>query len=85
MVQLTLTEAASILDPPMSEHQLRIIIRALNHPALRPVGRRRNGHAGRPAATYDSTKLHQLHGDLASWLEPQRLPVPGTHQRRKTA
>jgi hypothetical protein len=65
MVALTLQEACEVLDPPMSETQLRIIVRAL---AIQPTGARRSGQAGRPTATYQADELHRLHGALAPWL-----------------
>jgi len=74
VVQLTLQEACAVLDPPMSEPQLRIIIRAL---AIQPTGRRHNGQAGRPIDTFEAAELMRLHGALTPWLKPLpacRLP-----------
>lgn len=80
MVALTLTEAASVLEPPITEHQLRIIIRAL---AIQPVGNRYSGQAGRPQATYDATELTRLAGALAPWLETSDgLRQANWYQRR---
>ena len=62
---LTLTEAASILQPPITEPQLRAIIRALR---IQPAGSRRNGHPGKPHATYTWTEISQLHHALTPWL-----------------
>jgi hypothetical protein len=60
-VTLTLAEAAAILDPPVTERQLRAIITALG---WQPDGHRRNGRAGRPAPTYSATRLMELHTAL---------------------
>jgi hypothetical protein len=64
-VTLTLAEAAQVLDPPVSERQLRAIVGALG---WRPCGHRRTGQAGRPAARYDAGELMKLHAALAPWL-----------------
>lgn len=76
-VQLTLTEAASILEPPISEPQLRLIVRAL---AIQPSGHRRTGQAGRPTEEFDSAEIMRLHGALSPWLQP--LGVRCLSQRR---
>lgn len=60
-VALTLAEAATLLDPPMSEHQLRVIVRALR---WRPAGTRPSGRAGHPPLTYDAARLMALHRAL---------------------
>ena len=62
---LTLAEAAQILNPPMTERQLRQIITALG---WQPAGNRPNGKRGRPAATYPWTDITQLHAALVPWL-----------------
>jgi hypothetical protein len=59
---LTLAEAATLLDPPMAERQLRAIVTAL---AWQPAGYRRTGRAGRPAPAYDATMLLRLGAALA--------------------
>ena len=59
---LTLAEAAAILQPPLSERQLRAIVTAL---AWQPAAYRRTGHAGRPAPAYDATMLLRLGAALA--------------------
>ena len=64
-VTLTLAEAAMVLDPPVSERQLRAIVAALHR---EPSGHRRNGRAGRPAARYDAAEIMKLHAALAPWL-----------------
>jgi hypothetical protein len=61
-VALTLAEASQVLDPPMSEHQLRAIVTALR---WEPAGYRHTGRAGRPAPAYDATRLLELHAALA--------------------
>jgi len=60
-VTLTLAEAAAILDPPVTERQLRAIITALG---WQPDGQRRTGKPGNPALTYSSKALMELHAAL---------------------
>src|SRR5258708_787112 len=79
---LTLAEAAQLLDPPMTERQLRMIIRALGIP---PAGTRPSGHRGRPILTYRWSELAGLHQALVPWLEltyPKRRTtvLPGTQR-----
>jgi hypothetical protein len=64
-ITLTLAEASQVLDPPMSEQQLRAIVTALG---WLPHGVRHTGRAGRPTAAYDATRLLQLHAALAPFL-----------------
>src|SRR5258706_12879210 len=64
-VPVTLAEAATLLDPQISERQLRMIIRALRIP---PAGTRPNGYRGRPQHTYPWAELTQLHAALVPWL-----------------
>lgn len=64
-VTLTLAEAATMLDPPVSERQLRAIVAALR---WQPSGVRYTGRAGRPAPRYDAAELMRLHAALAPWL-----------------
>ncbi len=59
---LTLAEAAAILQPPLTERQLRAIVTAL---AWQPSGHRRTGRAGRPAPAYDAAMLLRLGAALA--------------------
>lgn len=66
-VDLTITEAVAAFDPPVSEDRLRLLVRAM---AVQPCGQRRNGHAGRPEATYDARVLMKLHALLVRPLEP---------------
>lgn len=65
MVELTIAEATQLLEPPIGERQLAEIIRALR---IKPAGKRRTGHVGRPADTYDWTTITELHNDIARWL-----------------
>lgn len=60
-VALTLAEAAAVLDPPITERQLRAIIRELG---WKPETHRHTGCAGRPAPAYDATRLLRLHAAL---------------------
>ncbi len=64
---LTLAEAATLLDPPLTERQLRQIVTALR---WQPADHRHNGRmsGGRPAAAYDAIELMKLHAALAPWL-----------------
>jgi hypothetical protein len=67
-VTLTLAEAAQVLDPPMTEQQLRQIVRALG---WEPGGERGNGHPGRPGrqkATFDAAEILRLHAALVPFL-----------------
>src|SRR5258707_13853034 len=63
---LTLTEAATILQPPMTERQLRHIVTALGWP---PAGWRHTGRSGRPAPTYPWHDLTGLHPAQAPSLQ----------------
>lgn len=68
-MEFTLREAAQVLDPPVTEWQLRQLVTALR---VQPAGRRRTGHAGRPVSTYDYAELAKLHEVLVPFL-----PIPG--------
>jgi hypothetical protein len=61
----TLGEASQVLDPPVSERQLRQIVTALG---WKPDGWRRTGHRGHPFPTYDATELLRLHAALVPFL-----------------
>ena len=65
-VALTLSEAADILEPRVSERQLRDLVRALG---LQPVGYRQTGKRGHPVATYDAGALMRIHGALVPFLQ----------------
>jgi hypothetical protein len=62
---LTLAEAAQVLEPPISERQLRQIITALG---WQPTGSRRNGRPGHPHPTYPAARLMKLHAALAPFV-----------------
>ena len=68
-VALTLAEASTLLDPPMTERQLREIVRALR---WQPAGTRRTGRAGHPTLAYDSADILRLHAALVPWLLDNR-------------
>ena len=62
---LTLAEAATILEPAMTEAQLRAIVTALR---WQPDGYRSNGRPGHPWPTYNAEQIMKLHGALSPWL-----------------
>ena len=62
---LTLAEAATILNPPITERDLRAIVRALH---WQPTGHRSNGRPGHPWPLYDAEQIMKLHGALSPWL-----------------
>ncbi len=64
-VALTLAEAAQVLDPPVTEAQLRAIVRALG---WQPDDWRRTGKPGRPVPAYDSADLMRLHAALTPFM-----------------
>jgi hypothetical protein len=64
-VAFTLAEAATILDPPMTEQQLREIVHALR---WKPDGWRRTGRRGHPFPTYDAQQLLRLHAAVVPFL-----------------
>jgi hypothetical protein len=68
-VTLTIAEAATILDPPLSERQLRAIIRELR---WQPAGQKRTGRPGHPEPTYDWADISRLHTAL--------IPLMGQHE-----
>jgi hypothetical protein len=65
-VTLTLAEAAQVLDPPLSERQLRDIVRAL---CWEPDTVRRTGRPGKPVAAYDAARLMKLHAALIPFAQ----------------
>lgn len=66
-VTLTISEAVTVLHPPLSERQLRMIVRALG---WAPAGWRHPGSGrGHPVATYPAGELFRLHAALRPWLE----------------
>lgn len=74
-VTLTLAETAGLLTPPMSERQLRQVVRALR---IRPAGWHHPGSGrGHPVARYDAGLLFRLHAALVPFLqaEDERLTV----------
>ena len=64
-VTLTLAEAAMVLDPPVSEQQLRAMVTALG---WQPHGVRHTGRAGRPLPEYPATRLLELHAAMVPFL-----------------
>jgi hypothetical protein len=72
-VTLTIAEAAAVLDPPMTEDQLRAIVTALG---WKPHGARHTGRAGRPTAAYDATRLMQMHAAIAPFIDINVVKCP---------
>ncbi len=70
-VALTLGEAAQVLDPPVTEQQLRSIVTALR---WQPRGWRRTGRPGHPAPLYETAELMQLHAALTPFMRHPELP-----------
>jgi hypothetical protein len=64
-VTLTLAEAATILDPPLTEAQLREIVHALR---WKPAGHRHTGKRGHPTATYPAQDILGLHAALVPFF-----------------
>lgn len=69
-VTLTLAEAAMVLDPPVSEQQLRQIVTALG---WQPHGWRPRNGRGHPWPEYDATQLIRLHAALLPFLPLEAL------------
>ena len=65
-VAVTVADAVTMLNPPMTGRQLRDILRALTIP---PCGRRWTGGMGRPADLYDWGEITRLHEAIAPWLD----------------
>jgi hypothetical protein len=62
---LTLSEAASVLEPAITEHQLRAIITALR---WQPDGHRHTGRPGHPHPVYDAARIMRLHAALLPFI-----------------
>jgi hypothetical protein len=65
---LSIPEAAQILEPVLTTEQWRYLVRIAAAAGLRPVGRRHTGEAGRPFPTYPANVLIRLHGGVAPVL-----------------
>jgi hypothetical protein len=65
----TLAEAATVLDPPMTERQLYAIVHALG---WQPAGKRYTGHGGHPRHTYEAAEIMALHAAIAPFLATAR-------------
>ena len=63
----TLSEAAQVLNPPLSERQLRAIVSALG---WQPDGHRHTGRRGHPHPTYNVTRVLELHAALVPFMGP---------------
>jgi hypothetical protein len=64
-VALTLAEAAMVLDPPVTEQQLRQIVTALG---WKPSGWRRRPTRGHPFPEYSAEQILKLHAALVPFL-----------------
>jgi hypothetical protein len=62
---LTLAEASAVLDPPISERQLRQIVTALQWV---PCDYRRTGRPGHPHPAYDAAEIMKLHSALIPFM-----------------
>jgi hypothetical protein len=65
-VAFTLREAATVLNPPVTERQLRAIVTALG---WKPVSHRHTGRDGRPPACYPAERILQLHAAIVPFLD----------------
>ncbi len=64
-ITFTIAEAVTILNPPMTERQLRQIIGALG---WKPAGYRHDGRPGHPHPVYDSARIMGLHAALLPFM-----------------
>lgn len=62
---MTLPELATVLDPPMTEDQLRSVVLLLG---IKAAGTRQTGTRGRPRPAYDVREIMQVHAVLAPFL-----------------
>ncbi len=64
-VLLTLREFSGILNPPMTERQLRHLVRALG---WHPAGLRHDGNGGHPRQTFGADDLRRAYAAVAPLL-----------------
>ena len=69
-VPLTLAEACTLLEPPITETQLRDIVTALR---WKPAGWRPTGRPGHPWPVYEAADLMKLHAAIVPFLRLERL------------
>ena len=69
-VTLTLAEAAAVLEPAITEAQLRQIVTALG---WKPAGWRRRTGRGHPWPEYDAARIIRLHAALLPFLSLEQL------------
>jgi len=67
-VTWTLAEAAAWLDPPVTEEQLRELVRALRIEPAAPSGAPGQRGRGRPPSRYGAVEIMFLHAAVAPWL-----------------
>ena len=65
-VAFTLREAATVLNPPVTERQLRQIVTALG---WKPDSHRHTGKGGRPADCFPAERILRLHAALVPFLD----------------
>lgn len=70
---MTLAELAQVLHPPVSEHQLHLMVQALG---IRACGVRKDRRNGRPPRAYRIADIMQLHADVVRWLLPPQAEDP---------
>ena len=70
-VDWTLAEAASWLDPPITEDQLRAIVNALGIKPVTAPPAKVVRSAGRPPRRYAAVEIMSLHAAVAPWLHPR--------------
>ena len=74
-VTWTLAEAASWLDPPVTEDQLRRLVVTLGiRPVRQPAPPGGWRHAGRPAKRYSAVEIMHLHSAVTPWLVAATRP-----------
>ena len=66
----TIAEAITVLEPPLTETQLRSIVVALG---WKPAAYRRTGRAGHPWPAYEAADILKLHAALVPFLRIERL------------
>jgi len=74
---MTFTEAAEILEPPVTRCQVRALVAIAG---IESCSRRRTGRSGRPALEFDGDAIRQAHAEEAGRTLkqiPARVPYGG--------